>query len=169
MSDYNGQAPGDDNSDVVEHRSVSTLIDVYEIKTREGQEQASSSKKRDKKNVPENQGYRVGKRPPMPPKKKEHIQGLKFNKSEDVYNTDDYDGNIGPGNMEESKKELKFEDLDLDTPYYIVEETEVSEAESPTRQRWTNEGEVINDILKVPKGWNDQEPDLDPRYKVQFP
>lgn len=45
---------------------------------------------------------------------------------------------------------------------YVVDDPQESEIR-PKRQRWRHSGPPIMNIKDTPDGWNDEEPDLDPR------
>ncbi|KAJ5727046.1 hypothetical protein N7493_006073 [Penicillium malachiteum] len=67
----------------------------------------------------------------------------------------------------EVKRKLKYKDLNLDVSY--VDKVTIPEVKRAKKQIWPLPDELIVDRRKVPPGWNDQEPDLDPEdYDAQI-
>ncbi|KAJ5358668.1 uncharacterized protein N7496_011081 [Penicillium cataractarum] len=67
-----------------------------------------------------------------------------------------------PVSQSGSEEEIDIDDLDLNVSY-VGKISLPSPPVRPKRKRWTHTGKKpITLMEKVPRGWNDQEPDLDP-------
>lgn len=79
-------------------------------------------------------------------------------------------GGNGNGSDFGPKMMINIRDLDL-TKSYAPSSTRPSSVVRPARQhRWRHSGpQPLQDWASLPAGWNDEEPDLDPRYVKWIP